>query len=422
MAKLTERSIKKLPRPRTGAIEYSDELLDNLVLRRFSTGGDSWCVRYRLKDSPQQRRLTLGKWPALSVEAARDQAAMILRRVAKGDDPQGEKAVLQSGDVHDAFPSLAERFIEQHCKAKNRTWVDQARVLGLRLNWFDRRTAADKPRWHIIDGSPAEHWQKKPVADIKRRDVAELLSATVSRRGPIAANKLRAVLSRAFAWFVEQGILEQSPVVGTRPPSPTTKRDRALNDNEVLLLWKATEANYYYPFDPFVRLLLLTGQRRGEVAGMRLSEISGGVWTIPARRTKNGVEHQVPLSKAALQIVRSLPRDNDLLFSTNGTTPISGFSKAKRQLDAAVENVPPGISLLPWSLHDLRRTFSTGANALGVDPIVVEKVLNHALPGVSATYNRHDYLSEKRAALEKWSQHVLKLVADYDAQMASLSK
>jgi integrase len=192
------------------------------------------------------------------------------------------------------------------------------------------------------------------------------------------------------------------------PPAPAA-RDRVLTDAEVGQVWRACGASGE-PFGSAVRLLLLTGCRLNEVAGMRTPELSddGATWTIPGERTKNGRAHVVPLSPQAREVLAGVLRISDsLVFTTNGRTPVSGWSKVKRRLDRAAE-IPS------WRLHDLRRTAATGMAELGVPPHVVEAALNHvsgARAGVAGTYNRAAYAAEKRAALERWGAHVAGLAS-----------
>jgi integrase len=407
MAKLTARSIKKIPPPSgSGAREVPDDLMKGLVLVRHHSGAATWTVRYRTKDG-QQRRLTLGKHPALSVEAARGLAAEALRAVARGEDPQAAKAAARRAEVKDSFPEMAERFIEVYARPKNRGWIEQARLLGLRLHPLARRSPQLKRRWRVIPGSAADQWQDRAVATITKREVAELVGRIKARGAPTAANRVHATLSRLFGWLCEQGVLETSPAAGTRKPSSEQSRGRVLSDPELVLVWHAAgEINY--PFGPFTQMLILTGARRGEVAGMAASEVVNGTWIIPAARAKNNEEHELPLPEAALQIVAELPRKGGMLFSTTGETSVSGYSRAKRQLDAAVARLNKGKSIDPWVYHDIRRSVASGMAALGIEPHIIEAVLNHrsgTIRGVARTYNRHPYFAEKKAALERWANH-----------------
>jgi integrase len=268
-------------------------------------------------------------------------------------------------------------------------------------------------------------WGSRRIQEIARRDVIELLDGITDRGTPIAANRTLAAISKLFNWCIERGIVEISPCIQVRRPAVEISRDRVLSDEELGLAWQAgTELGF--PFGTLVQLLALTGQRRDEVAGMRWSELAGALWTIPGARTKNGQAQEVPLSRAAQAVLVKAPRiaKSDFILTTNGTAPISGYSKAKSYVDAqmlaiareraaaAGRNDLDDVQLDDWRLHDLRRTLASGLARLGQPIHVIESVLNHrsgTISGVAAVYNRHAYLEEKRGALEEWGKHVLAL-------------
>jgi integrase len=214
------------------------------------------------------------------------------------------------------------------------------------------------------------------------------------------------VLSKMFSWLVQQRRVPLNPCIGVHRPDTPKARDRVLSEEEVRNFWKAADAEPKVFAVP-LKLLLLTGCRLNEVAGMRLSELSAdqSMWIIPGNRTKNKRAHAVPLSRLAQTLVRSaLQRrgPSDLVFSTTNISPVSGWSKVKARLDAQMD-IPQ------WRLHDLRRTAATGMAEIGVPPHIIEATLNHisgAKSGVAGVYNRALYAAEKKAALERWSQHL----------------
>jgi integrase len=225
----------------------------------------------------------------------------------------------------------------------------------------------------------------------------------------------------AFQWAEKRGKVPRNPFLGL-PIIPASKaRERVLSDAELAEVWAAADT-LGYPFGPFFKLAILTMQRRAEVAGIRWSEISDdlGVWTVPGLRMKNGRPHDVHLSEAAREILRSIPRidGRDFVFSTTGRTPISGISKAKMTLDGAIMNARAEAAekgeckltpLVPWRIHDLRRSGVSTLARLGFDSIVVDKILAHApakLLGVAAVYQRHEFTRERAAALDAWAAHI----------------
>jgi integrase len=209
-----------------------------------------------------------------------------------------------------------------------------------------------------------------------------------------------------------------------KAPKAEESRDRVLTDDEIRWLWNAAEMQGF-PFGPMTQLLLLTGQRRSEVAGMRLAELSvrNRMWHLPKGRTKNGEAHDVPLADQVIAILQQLPKiagGDGFAFTSTGVTPVSGFSRAKASLDLLIADVaaketPKEVRRVePWIFHDLRRTCASGMASLGVAPHVIEAVLNHksgTIKGVAAVYNRHQYTAEKQQALQAWARRVSEIVA-----------
>jgi integrase len=253
----------------------------------------------------------------------------------------------------------------------------------------------------------------KRLGDVKRSDVHDLLDAIVDRGAPIVANRTLAVFRRLCNWAIERGIIAASPADKVKAPSAEESRDRVLSDDEIRLAWQAFE-RIGWPFGPIAQLLLLTGARRDEIASGCWSEIdlAGKTWTIAKGRSKNGAAHEIPLSDAAVAILKTLPRIGDnFVFSTTGRTSVSGFSKAKEQIDAAIaEALGEGAeTITAWVFHDIRRSAASGMAGLGIAPHVVEAALNHksgTIKGVAAVYNRYSYSTEKRAALDLWARRL----------------
>jgi integrase len=216
-----------------------------------------------------------------------------------------------------------------------------------------------------------------------------------------------------------------------KPPTKERPRDRVLTDDELRWLWRACD-ELEWPFGPLTKLLLLTAQRRDEVAGMEWSEVDlkRATWTLPGEKVKNNRAHEVHLSAAALEVLKSVPHVSDsLIFTSTGSTPVSGFSRAKSRLDTEMqmakrEELGKKADAIPdWILHDLRRTTATGMARLNFPPHVVDKVLNHVsgtIRGVAAVYNRFEYLEERRTALEAWGRYVENLVTPRTATVVAV--
>lgn len=390
-----------------------DERLPGFGLKVTPAGRRSYVVQYRPRGCAQTKRITLGvhgqPWTA---ERAREAAEVLLLRVRNGEDPvAADRAARETADAAAAaakaaetaahehrFEAVLDSFITLYAKPKNRRWEDARRII----------------RFDALPG-----WRDRPVGSITRRDVVELMDR-VSRRSPASARALYAQLRRMFAWCVERMLIEHSPCAGMRGPPPVDSRDRYLDADEVRLLWRALEQTGG-PFEPLFRLLLLTGQRREEVTGMRWREVNleRAEWIIPKERSKNGSAHAVDLAPAALAILGALPRQHALVFTTTGTTPLSNHAKYRQRLtaamralraEAATERGEPPDEIADWTVHDLRRTAATGMAALGTPPHVVEAVLNHrsgARGGLVAVYQHYQHREERKAALARWADQVM---------------
>jgi len=404
---LTELAVKNTA-PGPTRREIPDRLLPGLYLIVQPSGKKSWAVRYAR--GGRSRKLTLGQYPVLGLAEARKQARAALIAVQAGADPAIEKkaARAKAANGEDRFGPLVLLFVERHWKTKTRAWREQARLLGV-------VPAQDNPdKLVFLNGGIAYRWQHYKISDIRKADIIATLDDIVNRGARVVANRTLAALRKFFNWAVERDLLTASPCAGVKPPSQEKSRDRVLTDDELKAVWNAARARGY-PYGPIVQLLILTGQRRNEVAHMRWDELDFGnaIWNLPRTRVKNDVAHTVPLSAAALEILRAVPRiaDSKYVFTTNGIAPFSGFGKAKA-------HVTEHTGLNDWRLHDLRRTFASGLARLGIQLPVIERILNHvsgSFGGVVGVYQRHSFANEKRAALEAWGRFVTELVTDAPA-------
>lgn len=383
--------------------EVPDGLVSGLYLVVQPSGAKSWAVRYRAAGTP--RKHTLGAFPAIDLKAARDLAQRALVDVAKGSDPSATKKAAKLATKAPADRGLVEKvvdtFIERHVKPN--TKVTSARETE-----------------RILKREVVGTWKGRMLASVTRADVHDLLDTIVDRGAPIQANRVLASLRRMCGWAVERGIIETSPCEKVKAPTAERSRDRVLGDDELKAVWAACDG-IGWPFGPLVRMLLLTGQRRDEVGSMKWSEVDldAKLWTIPRERAKNGQAHPVPLSEPVLAILRALPRVGEHVFSTNGRTAVSGFSKIKAAIDNSIENTRRDAgALLPWVFHDLRRTAASGMARLGITLPAIEKVLNHvsgSFGGIVGVYQKHSFADEKRHALEAWGGFIQRLVADRPA-------
>jgi integrase len=405
MKALTVAAIEKL-KPGPTRREIPDGRISGLylVVQPAPSGRKSWAIRYR--HNGRTRKFTLEHCPPAALTKARRLAADALEAVAEGKDPAAEKRDQQrraAGHDRDLVRTVAERFIDRHCKANTReaTWRETERI-------FKR------------DILPV--WGNRLVGEISRRDVLDLLDRAVDRGAPVLANRVLATVRRFFNWCAERDIVAVSPCTGIRPPTAESSRDRVLSDDELRAVWRACE-EIGWPFGAIVQLLIVTGQRREEVGKAAWAEfdLDRKLWTIPRERVKNNTAHEVPLNGPALAVVKALPKIKSkagYLFTT-GEKAVSGYSRAKRRVDEKA-----GLGE-PWTLHDLRRTAASGMARLGAPLPVIEKILNHtsgSFAGVVGVYQRHSFANEKRAALVGWGRHVEHIVSGKPAKVIRLAE
>ena len=401
--KLTAAAVDRIKPPATGRTEYWDLLLPGFVLRVTANGAKSWAVMYRVHG--RRRRYTLGSYPNLSLAKARERAKAAFEAIAIGGDPGAAKADRRASRV-DAFESVVANFIERYAKPNNRSWAVTAAL-------FNRHVL---PRWGDLD-----------INTIRKRDVVELLDAVHDDRGPYAANRTLAAIRKLFNWAVERDIIDGSPCAGVKAPGKERQRDRVLADDEIMTLWAAWD-QMMWPWGPFCKLLLVTAQRRDEVAHMRWPDFDLGDakrWTLPRELTKNDRAHEVPLSPLAVDIIESCPRFDwsDYVFAsrladTDNDRPVSGFGGAKARTEVLTE-----APIADWRLHDLRRTAATNMARLGVGVDIIGRVLNHASGhGVTGIYDRHSYLPEKERALAVWANRLESIIRpDAEERVVSIS-
>jgi integrase len=387
MAKLTVKTVEAI-KPAEDRREIPDALLPGLYLIVQPSGARSWAVRYRHGD--RTRKHTLGSYPALDLKTARELGAKTLRVAAEGRDPGHDKKQERGTTVED----VVGQFLDRHCRHNHspRTRKESERLLRLYL---------------------LSRWSSRPARSISRAEVRDMLDRLMADGTPVLANRVHSIARKLFGWAVEQDIIPASPLAGLKAPAVEKSRDRVLTDLELRRVWNAAGETPDLIYGAMVRFLILTGQRRGEVAGLEWSELDLGnrLWSIPKERTKNGRAHDVPLSRQAIATLKELPHTNErYVFSVNGKAAINGFGKPKDRLDAL-------CGFTDWTIHDIRRSVASGMARLGIGLPVIEKVLNHtsgSFAGIVGVYQRHDFAKEKRDALEAWGDHVAKLVVEKD--------
>ncbi|MBX3598586.1 MAG: site-specific integrase [Rhizobiaceae bacterium] len=414
--KLTDKWLRNIPVPAKGQVDYFDVLVPGFGIRVSHGGASTFFVATRIKGSEGKVvRLSVGRFSpnkevgdehasGFTLAEARDRARVLLDNASRGIDPRR----LRQDEIDEnrrkaeiTFGAVAADFMELY---------------------VERRLAKNTQKAYRTAFGKARKWNGLALASITRRDAIKLLDRLDAAGHEVAGDRAHAYLRKFFGWAVQRDYIQSSPMDGIRRDNHASSRDRVLSDAEVQWFWKAA-GNMEWPFGPYLRMLLLTAQRRNEVAGMRWHELSlqgnDPGWLIPGHRTKNGRDQWVPLTGACIGILEAIPRvlnkngKAEFVFTVTGNTPISGFSKAKQDVDEgmlALAQKADAEAIIPaWTLHDLRRSATTGMARLGFPIHVVEAVLNHksgAISGVAAVYNRHDYAAEKRAALEGWANFI----------------
>ena len=381
----------KQAKPRALAYEEPDGQ-DGLRLVIYPSGKKSWAVRYR-NGAGKLRKVTLGPVERTSLADARKWAKALMVEIQAGHDPAAKEPLTSGGDSVTVAKAFKRFMVARRAQERNRAADEVQRqfdtyiepVLGQRILREVTGADARKPVINLLDAG----------------------SRTM-------ANRVHATLARFFKWAADpdQALIEASPYSAYRKPADERTRDRVLSNAEMAAIWNAA-ADAGQPFGPIVRLLILTAQRRSEVAEMVESELdlNRRVWTIPSQRAKNGDRHTVPLSDPALTELANVKRVRGkagFVFTTSGAAAFAGFGKAKAKLDAKL-----GLNE-GWRLHDLRRSAATGMAALGVPASVVEAVLNHRTgtrSGVAGIYNRHDYADAAELAMRAWGRFVVDIIA-----------
>ena len=383
----TDLMLRKLTSGGLDRLEVWDDRVPGFGIRVSKSGTKTFMLTYRHRR--RSRRLTLGRYPTVTLGTARDMAIDALRQVAGGRDP-----VLEADKADDQtfqFDAVVTAYVEKHCKIHNKPGTAKESERSLKKHFVST-------------------WGKRDIRDITPSHINEVLDTLIARGIPSEANHALAVIKTLFAWCIDRDMLALSPVHKIRKPAKHNSRSRVLTDIELKKVWRAFDAEGY-PFGYMGKLLVLTAQRRGEVTEMRWNQfdLERKIWTIPAELSKNGRIHLLPLSDAALAILKTIPRLSDervFPARNNDINAISGFTRAKQRFDKF-----SGVS--EWTIHDVRRTVATGLAQLSVAPHVIERVLNHVsgtFAGVAGVYNRFQYVDEMRLALDLWAKHVDKLL------------
>jgi integrase len=375
---LTDARVAAIKPPAAGQVEHKDSgpgYVQGLRLRVGTSGKKTWIVRARAGERIINKKL--GSYPAMRIGAARKAAGSLLEAIAKDGSTEA---------LDRTFGAVAEAWVDKVAKPKNSSWRLQERRLEM----------------HVLP-----HWRDRKIAAITRADVRDLVESV---EGDVLPGRVLAIVKTIFRYALSRDWIDSSPVEGISRPAADKARDRVLTMEEAAAVWKAAGL-LGFPFGHFLQALELTAQRRTEVAAMRWNDVDldAATWIIPAKQTKSGRTHLVPLSEPVVGVLKSAPRLGEYVFTHDGETHVSGYAKAKARLDAFI--AAGDVKATPWRLHDLRRTAATHMVRLGVSEEVVGRVLNHAARGVTAkVYALHTYAPEKRNALDRWAAELMRAV------------
>lgn len=378
---LTDAKIAAIKPPKSGQDEHKDGgpgYVRGLRLRVGITGTKTWIVRARAGEKVVNKKL--GSYPAMRLAAARVAAGKLLDALARDGNTLAADRT---------FGALADAWHEKKKADKKGN-----KSVGL--------------QWRRLERHVLPRWRDRRLVDIKRSDVRELVGGI---EGDILPNRVLAIVRTLFRFALSQDWLEASPAEGIDKPKEENARDRFLDMAEATRVWDAAGL-LGYPYGQFIRALMLTGQRRTEVASMKWNDVDldGGTWMLKAPDTKAERAHLVPLSAAVVELLKALPRLGPYVFTTDGETHISGYAKGKARLDSFI--AAAGDPLEPWTLHDLRRTVSSHMARLGISTDIRGRVLNHAVTGVTNKhYTPYDFAPEKRSALDRWAAELMRAVA-----------
>lgn len=398
--KFTDASIRNL-RPRESRyIEWKDNG-GGLGVRVSPKGRKTFVYMYRFDGKP--RMMTLGTYPRTSVAQANKLHGDAAAALEEGKDPGAEKIEQRKAERDaESVEALIELYIDKYAKIKKKSWKEDERILNREV----------KPEWG-----------KKKAKNIHRRDVIKLLDEIADRGAPIQANRTLAVIRKMYNFAIKRGIMESSPCVQIDPPGKEKAKDRYLTADEIKNFWNKLPATDMPETAKLaVKMILVTGQRPGEVTGMRKDEIDGDWWDIPAERTKNGLPHRVFLSDLAQEIIEQAEEYNDgkeHVFPS----PRKGEGYDKDGLPQFVRRNLSTLEVDPFTPHDLRRTAATYLHEMGFPTHLVSKLLNHKDKGVTGLhYNRYEYANEKQQALEAWDRRLTAILKGIQSNIVSMVK
>jgi integrase len=393
-AKLTKRFVDEI-QPQTRDSYHWDAAVPGLGLKVTPKGRKVFLLQYRRPGGRTQNttKFTLGQYGVITVAQARDIAKRCLGDIAIGIDPAAEKRKGKELASLHRVADVVDQFIAMHVEGQ--------------------RSAKETIR--ILKHEVVPVWGNRSILDVTKSDIIQVLDKKAAQ-APTMANRLLATVRKLFNWCVGRDMLQHSPCEGIPSPSKDKRRERSLDDKELAAVLTAAR-DMSGPFGNAIELLIWTAQRKSEVGNMEWKELAleKAIWTIPAARSKNRKAHTVHLCDQAVALLSKMEPFGEYVFTTTGKGPFRGYGKGKTELDKR-----SGVT--DWRLHDIRRTVVTGMAGLKVPHEVADKVLNHqtgTISGTAAVYQRHEFLDERKEAMNVWADHVQGLVNVHDDATAA---
>ncbi len=398
---MTALWLRRLKATNSGRIEYSDTIQSGLRLRVGKTTM-TWVCVYRITGNRKLKRMTIGRYPAISLADARKVARDTIVQAEKGNDPSAEKQKHRQEQLKaPTFQILADTYMKYHAKRH-------------------KKESSIKEDQRILNKELLPVWKNLKAKDIKRRDVIALLDE-VAERGPVMANRVLALASTIFNIGIDRELIEANPCYRLRKPGGSEKsRDRVLSPDELKAIWKAFDA--LRPLMRYnMRIRLFTAQRGGEICAMAWDDIDldKKTWTIPGYVSKNKKAHRVPLTMPVMEILKTLHKTSKTkwVFPSNHGSAYNHITSVQK----AAQKVQAESKVLDFKLHDMRRTAASMMAEMGISEFDIGKVLNHTNESITAVYNRHSYDNEKRHALEKWANKLEQILAGKQAKVVNLT-
>lgn len=411
--KMTSRGVAAISPPASGQVDYWDDSVTGFGLRVSAGGKKSWVYMYRLKDSGQKRRYSIGAYPGLGLADARDEAVQLAARVARGEDPVKEKNDCRRAGT---FSELADLYLEEWAKGPAFTEWEKNGKVGLppkprKKSWFkDER---------IINFDLAPALGSRKAYSVDEEDVEDILDGIVNRGAPIQANRSLEILRGIYNWalkkkkYKREFKLLMNPCFGVRKPSEEVQRDRVLTEGEIKKIWIAAGEDESRNA-AVLKLELMTAQRGGEVLSMHWDyiDLAKKWWGIPAEMSKNGIAHRVPLSDEAVALLTTLQVDKP---DEEWVFPKKGGGGYAPHIQKVMDRVRNKTNVKNVRQHDLRRTAASHLASLKVPRLTIAKILNHVDPDITAVYDRYSYDAEKKEALDIWGEKLASIISSEGA-------